>query len=484
MQVVLVEASFLTTRGLSTSTTAVVAESAFLLLGSPLVYHLGMTPPRDRFRQQVKILAGMYLGYGAMMVCRQMVTILSAAIREDPSLSVTNSDIGDFLGYGTIGAATGKLVWGPLGDRIGGRATFLLGIVLSAALLIAFGLSPNVGAFIAFSFLLYGAKSAGWPGMTKLVGNWYHPKNYGRVWSIVSTSSRASVVTGTLFFGWLLSMVHWRWVAGAAAAGSLLIGVLCYFALSEQPSDPDFLTDDGPAGGGDEEDEHAAESARVLESRSSHPLIGLSLVSALVAFSRSGRCWLMAVMLMSLTVLMAVLDFLPMYLTQVHRLSVADATMASSAFPIGSLAGLIASILFYDRFSKRGLRTVLTVMLVGATACVLGLKFLPGLGLDPRSNCLAALAMIFGIGFMISPSYYVPVSVFSIEFGGPFSATLVCLFDGLSFVASATFNFVGGRLSEGDGAWGSVMTLIALVASAATLSVWGFTHAEYRAARR
>ena len=412
-----------------------------------------------------------------MMVCRQMVTILSVAIRDDPTLSVTNTDVGDFLGYGTIGAMAGKFVWGPLGDRIGGRATFLLGIVLSAVLVVAFGLSPNIGSFILFSFLLYGAKSGGWPGMTKLVGEWYHPKNYGRVWSILSTSSRASVVLGSLFFGWLLNFMNWHWVAVTSGVTALIIGALCYFTVKERPSDPAFL-DDAVEAGAD-----SVRIARALESKRNHPLNGLTLGGALLAFARSTRCWLVVIMLMTLTVLMAVLDFLPLYLRQVYGLTAANATMASSVFPLGSLTGLIVSIFFYDRFSRKGLRRVLSTMLVLTTGCVLMLKGLPELGFDSQINYGVALVLIFAIGFTISPSYYVPMSIFSIEFGGPFAATLVCLIDGFSFGASATFNFVGGRLSEGECGWDAVMMVIITVAVLATLSVWGFLNAEYRASR-
>jgi OPA family sugar phosphate sensor protein UhpC-like MFS transporter len=123
-------------------------------------------------------------------------------------------------------------------------------------------------------------------------------------------------------------------------------------------------------------------------------------------------------------------------------------------------------------------------MLALATVCVLVLQGLPELGLDAQTNFLVAMVMIFGIGFMISPSYYIPMSIFSIEFGVPFSATLVCLIDAFSFAANATFNFVGGLHSEGEDAWNAVMYVILAVAAIATLSVWGFTNAEYRASRR
>ena len=101
-----------------------------------------------------------------------------------------------------------NLFGAPFADKIGRLFTFLIGIFLTALFVIAFELSPNVMAFTGFSFLLYCTKSSGWPGMTKLVEEWYHPQHYGRAWSILFTSSIFSVVLATLFFGWLLSFMH------------------------------------------------------------------------------------------------------------------------------------------------------------------------------------------------------------------------------------------------------------------------------------
>jgi hypothetical protein len=55
----------------------------------------------------------MYAGYGAMMISRQMVTILSPALLADERLGFTVKDIGDILAFGTMGAMIGKLS----GDR-------------------------------------------------------------------------------------------------------------------------------------------------------------------------------------------------------------------------------------------------------------------------------------------------------------------------------------------------------------------------------
>lgn len=432
------------------------------------------------FRTQLKIIVTMYIGYAAMMVCRQMVTILSPAMLADPTLDLTKTNIGDFFAYGTLGALVGKIIWGPLTDRIGGRTTFLLGIGLTAMLVTAFGMSANVMAFTAFSFLLYCTKSSGWPGMTKLVANWVHPNQYGRAWAILSTSSRASVVVGTLFFGWLLGQMHWRSVAYISAGVAIVILIICYFFLSDKPKDPDFIEFDNKNTANAEKQKEAAQA---MENLRNHPLKDSTLTQGLMNFATSHRVWLIVVVMMVLTCMMAFLDFTSIYLMEVYQLTPAKAAMTSSVFPLGSLCGLLLSVAFYDRFSKHGIRNVLTITMLVALGCVLTLQYLPTFGLGEDLNFNIARLCIFLFGLSISPAYYIPMSVFSIEYGGPHSATLVCILDAFGFAASATFGFVGGRLADSAGGWDSFMNLLVIIILTATLSVWAFMHGEYRASK-
>ena len=435
----------------------------------------------NRPPQQLNILVSMYLGYAAMMICRQMVTILSPALLADESLGLTKTNLGDFAAYGTIGALVGKLIWGPLADKIGGRFTFLIGIFLTAVFVIAFGLSPNVMAFTGFSFLLYCTKSSGWPGLTKLVGEWYHPQHYGRAWSILSTSSRLSVVLATLFFGWLLSFMHWRTVAFIASVFSLVILVGCYFYLKEKPDNPNFFKENETNA---DNFELTIASKQAMNNKYNHPLQGTGTIDGLVAFAKSPRVWLVVIMLMVLTCMMAFLDFVAVYLMESYRLTPSQAAMASTVFPVGSLTGLLASIAFYDRFSKRGIRTVLTLSLILSLLSVLTLQYLPLFNLSAEINYLVALGAIFLFAFSISPAYYLPMSIFSIEYGGPHSATLVCLIDAFGFAASATFAFIGGRLADSSGGWSSFMNMLILISAVGIISVWAFMHSEYKAAKR
>ena len=156
-----------------------------------------------------------------------------------------------------------------------------------------------------------------------------------------------------------------------------------------------------------------------------HPLFGTHLFQAIFAFILSLRFWLVVIMLMALTCAMAFLDNLPAYLLKVHKLTPSQAAMGSSIMPLGALAGLILSIFFYDRFSKKQLRIILGVTLVIATLALLTLKNLSFFELDQGATLILAMALIFIFGLTISPAYYIPMSIFSIEFGGPHSATLV-----------------------------------------------------------
>jgi len=432
----------------------------------------------NRLPQKIAILIYMYLGYAAMMICRQMVTILSPAFLADETLALTKTDLGDIAAYGTLGALFGKLIWGPLADKFGGRFTILVGVFFSAVFIIAFGLSPNILAFTGFSFLLYCSKSSGWPGMTKLIGDWYHPQGYGRVWSILATSSRFSVVLATLLFGWLLSFMHWRTVAFIAACVALMIFIGCYFFLKDKPNGvSSFREDDN----NQKRPVLAIAEKQALHNKYNHPLRGTGTIIGLITFAKSPRVWLVVIMLMVLTCMMAFLDFVAIYLMESYQLTPSEAAMASTIFPLGSLAGLLVSIAFYDSFSKRGIRVVLTLALAMSLVSVLILQYLPLFDIKSELKYILALAAIFMFAFSISPAYYLPMSIFSIEYGGPHSGTLICIIDAFGFAASAAFSFIGGRLADSTTGWSSFMNMLILISAAGVISVWAFMHSEYKA---
>jgi len=397
-----------------------------------------------------RVLISMYLGYGTMMVCRQMLTILSPALLADESLGLSKTNIADFAAYGTLGALTGKFFWGPIGDKIGGGKTFLLALFFSALGLLVFSSSINIMSFTVSSFLLYFAHSGGWPGMTKIVAETYEPQRYGRIWGILSTSSRLSVVLGTLFFGFLLSYFPWHIVAWCAVGISVLIWSLSRWFIPRKR-----VKKEGPG--------------------SSH-----SLKEALIEFSQSSRFYLMLIMMMLLTCMMAFLDFLPMYLFEVYKLSTSQASIASASFPFGCLLGLIIASIFYDRLGKKGVRRFIGIQLGIAAILLLVLQGVSGFDISETKKLIVAVLIISCFGFMLAPAYYLPSSIFSIEFGKAYSATLICLIDASGFAASATFNFVGGRITDSAGGWNYFMGVLFIITLGAAVFSWIFLHREYK----
>ena len=59
------------------------------------------------------------------MVCRNTLIASSAAMIEDPTLSLPES-FGYLMSWHSAGAIAGKLITGPAADLLGGRKMFLL----------------------------------------------------------------------------------------------------------------------------------------------------------------------------------------------------------------------------------------------------------------------------------------------------------------------------------------------------------------------
>ena len=432
--------------------------------------NLGLQYSASRFlKWQYTVLGAMYLGYAAFMLCRNTLIASSADLINDPSLDLDKESFGHLMSWHAAGAILGKLVTGPGADLLGGRRMFLIALSLTALANVGFAFGSSFAMFAAFNFLGQFAKAGGWPAMTKMVGHWYPERRYGQVWSIISTSSRVGTIAAGVLLGYLLSFVGWRTVFLVSSVLTAAVVVLMYFFLRETPAQAGLLGLADHDGDDENQDQNSQGSVPVDSSQTaneSHPLDSLSTLGALLQFARSGRFWSIGFSIVFLTIMMDFLVFIPIYLSESLEINSSKAAMAGSSFPAGMFVALLLTSFLYDRASKRQLILALGGMLSISCLCVLTLWNLEIVPLDWRS--MAAIATIFLLGLTISPAYYVPMSVFSVSFGGKHSGFLVSLIDVFGYGGAMLFSFFGGSVAEHYG-WQVFLSGLMVIVSLATV---------------
>jgi OPA family sugar phosphate sensor protein UhpC-like MFS transporter len=416
-------------------------------------------------RQQIIVVAAMYLGYSMFMVLRMIPGVAGAAILEDRSLGIDLEAWGKILAIGTCGAVLGKFICGYAADKIGGKLTFTAGLLIASIFIGIFGLVSDVWLFQAVFFVALMAKSAGWPSMARIIINWFRPDQYGRVWGILSTSSRMGTMAATFCLGSLLAWITWRemlWIAaglGIVAAGAFAL------LLRERPTALIAPADDtGPA-------------PKTPPSKP-HPFDGTTVFEFICRLAGSVQFWLIAGSLMGLGILWDFLLIVPLFLQDRLALSTADASRAASAFPLGSLISVLIGGYVFDKLNRRTTAWVMGFLLTIATACLVTFLKMPDFRLEGDLPLWLSLGLLFVFGLCVSPCYYIPMSVFSIEFGGPHSGFLIALLDAVSFVATAVFYYFGGGIAEKS--WSLFLTVLVAISVWSVLMTFAFLRGEAR----
>lgn len=417
-------------------------------------------------RQQIATVACMYLGYAMFMVQRMIPTVAGAAIREDRALHIDLEVWGRILAMGSWGAVVGKFICGYAADKFGGKLTFSVGLFFASIFVGLFGFASSVWLFQAAFFFALMAKSAGWPSMARIIINWFQPDQYGRVWGVLSTSSRVGTLAATFCLGSLLAWLSWRNLLWLSAGLGVVTAIAFGFLLKERPE----ATIDSPNGIG---------NASTNSPTTPHPLDGTTLPEAILYLLRSLRFWLIAASLMGLGILWDFLLMVPLYLQDTLGLSAADASRAASAFPFGSLISVLIGGFVFDKLNRRATAWLMGLLLAIAAGCLGTFLAMPGFGLATGPLMWLSLGLLFVFGLCVSPCYYIPMSVFSIEFGGPHSGFLIALLDAISFVAAAVFYYYGGGLAEQS--WSLFLAVLLAIGVWSTFTTFFFMLGEARA---
>lgn len=423
---------------------------------------MSANPPRG---QQILAVAAMYFGYAMFMVLRMIPAVVGGAMRKDPSLDVGLEELGEIFALGTCGAIVGKFIGGYAADKWGGKITFAVGLAVCAVFIGLFATSYSLIMFQAAFFFALMAKSLGWPSMTKIIGHWFRPTEYGRVWGIISTSSRVGTLIATFGFGALLALMPWRDMLFLCSGVGVLIAISFFLLLKEKPAESEALADF---------DESESPDSNMIH----HPLQGTSIWQALPKFASSLQFWLITGSLMALTILWDFLLLVPSFLEDRINLPVEQASMAASAFPFGSLFSVLVGGFVFDKLNRKTTAWLRGGLLLIASGCVGVFLAMPQFDMTPQSLTNLSLVLLFLFGLCISPCYYIPMSVFSIEFGGPHSGILVSLLDALAFGATALFYYFAGGVAEAS--WDRFLIVLLAVALSSVITTFLFMKREAR----
>jgi len=289
-------------------------------------------------RRRNLVWGATWLAYASYYLGRKSFSAAKRALEADGLLDLRQ------LGYidsGYLAAySVGQFANGALGDRIGARRLVGFGLLASAGLCLAFGLSS--GALLLMGlFTLNGlAQATGWPGVTRAMTEWTTPENRGKVMGWWSTCYQAGPLVAGPLAGALIHAGGWR--AAFQLPMALMIGVALLVLLLVKP---------GPTPAGEAQrsvDEVAAE--RRLAQR--------AVLKNRVLWSYGASYFFIKFMRYALQL------WLPYYLQKQLAYPVDRANYVASAFEAGGLVGVIAIGTLSDR-PKLGRVPLSAVALLG-----------------------------------------------------------------------------------------------------------------------
>ena len=415
-------------------------------------------------RWQFRTGLSLFVGYSAYYLCRSNLAIAAPLlIREFAGQGLNKEVMGRIASVGVLFYAAGKVVNGVLGDFLGGKKIFLLGMVGAVVATVAFGLGQGVAVFFGAWAVNRLVQSMGWAGLVKTTANWFSYHSYGKIMGLLSLSYLFGDIVAKLLLGQLLVLgLGWRGLFMAAAAVLAVVALVSGFALKSTPESlglpapptrPNGLFA-GPA---------AAAADRPA-----------SLGSLLRPYLQSRSFRLVLVLSFGLTALREAFSFwVPTYLVEAAHLSEGAASQYSALYPLFGMVSILGAGYLSDTW-LRGQRGPLILAACGLLVPVLLLMTRPaGTGVLP-------LLLISLTGLLLLGPYSFLAGAMALDAGGrQGAATAAGLVDAVGYGGATLALWLTGSLAEHLG-WGGAFLALALLAAATAGAALVFCRTQER----
>ncbi len=420
-----------------------------------------IAPGQRLWRWQIATVAALLLGYTGYYLCRSDLSVATPLlVAQSDVLGLDRSKIGAIQSIGVLFYAIGKLLGGVLGDFVGGRRMFLIGLFGAVAATIVFGAASTVLLFTiawASNRLL---QSGGWSGIVKIVSCWFPARRYGTVMAIISLSFLFGDATGRYLLGRLIAHgLDWRGLFFTAAMLLALIGVIDVAILRSSPRDRGF--------------EEPEISVRNVYGGRGDARAPDSLSDLLLPYFRSPSFWCVCAISFGLTLVREALNtWIPSYLVDVHHLTVSDAAQYSAMFPfVGGVATLAAGWTSDRAGGDRAIALVPCLAL-----CMISLAALAAASRDASPGL--AMVAIASVAFWLLGPYSLLAGAIALDVGGRRgSATAAGLIDTAGYAGAVLSGYGVSRLVDHYG-WDNAFLGFAAVVGGAMIAAFVYWRRE------
>jgi sugar phosphate permease len=394
---------------------------------------------------QTNVLIALFAGYSGYYICRSNLSVAAPMIISEFSSQGINKEVlGQIASLGIVFYSLGKFINGILGDMIGGRKVFLIGMGGAIVFTIFFGMSSGV---LLFSIAWAGNRliqSMGWGGLVKVTVNWFSYTSYGKVMGFLSLSYLAGDILAKLILGQML-LLNFKWYVLFFTSAALLSGIfiVCFFLIKDKPEDLGLKTpESNPENLFAHSDSEAPSGIKEL----------------LLPYFKNFSFILLLIISFGMTALREAFSFwIPTYLYEAANLSSGNSSLFSAWYSIAGIASILGAGFLSDVFLK-GKRGVILCVSCIPVAFIFFLMTLP------LKNAYLPILFISLIGLLLLGPYSFLAGAMSCDLGGKKGvATAAGLVDSIGYLGGTLALWFTGRLAERNG-WNYAFACLAVIA--------------------